>query len=255
MLRKEGPSKLTGQTRFVDDLAFPEMLHGATVRSHVPRGILKKINFEGDMPWDEFTIVTAKDIPGSNRIAMLESDWPFLADRSIHHIGEPVALIAHPDKIIVEKALENIRLEIEALPGVFTLEESLGQKEIIWGSDNIFKKYGINKGDVDKVWREADLVIEDEYETGAQEQLYIENNGMVAVASAESGVTVWGSMQCPFYVHDALTRLFDYPAEKNQDYPGGNRRRFRRQRGLSLPHCRACRAACLLVRTAGQTRL
>ncbi|MDX6531362.1 MAG: hypothetical protein QOH41_3652, partial [Blastocatellia bacterium] len=70
------------------------------------------------------------------------------------------------------------------------------------------------KGNVDDAWSKADFIVEGEYETGAQEQLYIENNGAIAVANADEGVTVWGSMQCPYYVHKALIKLFGLPEEK-----------------------------------------
>src|SRR4029079_16711448 len=70
------------------------------------------------------------------------------------------------------------------------------------------------KGDVDAGLAEAAIVVEGEYETGAQEQLYIEPNGMLAVADPRHGVTVWGSMQCPYYIHTALAGLFGLPPER-----------------------------------------
>ena len=72
----------------------------------------------------------------------------------------------------------------------------------------------MEKGDVDAALAKADIIVEGEYRTGAQEQLYIENQGMIAVANPADGVTVWGSLQCPYYVHKALMPLFDLPAEK-----------------------------------------
>src|SRR5258707_2085914 len=77
--RKEGRQKVTGQALYVDDLAFPGMLHGVTVRSSVPRGRLKNILFLGDIPWDEFTIVTAKDIPGETSVTLILNDQPYHA--------------------------------------------------------------------------------------------------------------------------------------------------------------------------------
>src|SRR4029450_3465287 len=68
--------------------------------------------------------------------------------------------------------------------------------------------------DVDAAFAGAAQIIEGAYETGAQEQLYIEPNGMLAVAEPESGVTVWGSMQCPYSVHRALAGLFALPSER-----------------------------------------
>src|SRR5215471_17437545 len=96
--RKEGRKKVTGAALYVDDLKFDGMLHGVTVRSSVARGRIKSISFAGDLPWDEFTIVTAKDIPGENYVALILNDQPFLADQTVNHPEEPIVLLAHADK-------------------------------------------------------------------------------------------------------------------------------------------------------------
>jgi CO/xanthine dehydrogenase Mo-binding subunit len=212
--RKEGRDKVTGQSRYIDDLHFPEMLYGTTVRSPIARGRIKNISFEGDIPWDEFIVVTAKDIPGENCVALILLDQPFLAGEFVNHPEEPVVLLAHADKYLLEEARRHVHLEIEPLPAIFSLKDSVNKKEIIWGEDNVFKSYHVEKGNVDEVWTSADFIIEGEYETGAQEQLYIENNGVIAIAAPEDGVTVWGSMQCPYYVHKALLKLFGLPEDK-----------------------------------------
>lgn len=212
--RKEGREKVTGQARYVDDISFTGMLHGATVRSTAARGRIKKIHFEGSIPWCEFTIVTAKDITGKNCISLLIDDQPCLADEFVNHPEEPVVLLAHADKFLLEEARRAVRIEIEPLPAIFTMEESLARKQIIWGQDNIFKSILVEKGNVDAAWGAADFIVEGEYETGAQEQLYIEPQGMIARASAAEGVTVWGSLQCPYYVHKALVALFGLPKAK-----------------------------------------
>ena len=212
--RKEGRDKVTGRARYIDDFTFPGMLYGATVRSPCARGRIRGISFEGGIPWNEFTVVTAKDIPGRNYVALILADQPFLADGVVNHPEEPVVLLAHPDKYLLEEARRQVRLEIEPLPAVFTLEDSLSRKEVVWGEDNLLKSIRVEKGNVDDVWAGADFIIEGEYRTGAQEQLYIENNGMVAIATPEEGVTVWGSLQCPYYVHKALVPLFGLPEDK-----------------------------------------
>ncbi len=214
--RKEGFDKVTGRARYVDDLSFPGMLHGATVRSPIPRGRIRGIRFGENIPWEEFTIVTAKDIPGANCVALILEDQPYLADEFINHPEEPVLLLAHADKYLLEEARRAVTFDIEPLPAIFNIEESLNQTEIIWGRDNVFKKFLIEKGNVDEAWAQADFIVEGDYETGEQEQLYIETNGMIAVANPEEGVTVWGSMQCPYYVHKALLKLFGLPPEKTR---------------------------------------
>src|SRR5438874_4436237 len=212
--RKEGRKKVTGQALYVDDLSFPEMIHGTTVRSSSARGRIKDIAFQGDIPWDEFTIVMARDIAGENYVALILNDQPYLADQVVNHPEEPIVLLAHPDKYLLEEARRHVRIEYEEMPAVFSLQDSLAQKEIIWGEDNVFKKFLVDKGNVDDVRPQAVSIIEGEYETGAQEQLYIENNGAIAISNSDDGVTVWGSMQCPYYVHKALIKLFGWPEEK-----------------------------------------
>lgn len=212
--RKEGRKKVTGQALYVDDISFPGMLYGVTVRSPVPRGRIKNISFEGDIQWSEFTIVTAKDIPGENYVALILNDQPYLADGFVNHSEEPILLLAHPDKYLLEEARRSVRVEIEELPAIFSIEESISKKEIIWGDDNVFKSFLVDKGNVDSAWSEAFAIVEGEYETGAQEQLYIENNGVIAIANESEGLTVWGSMQCPYYVHKALVKLFGLTEDK-----------------------------------------
>ena len=212
--RQEGRRKVTGQARYVDDLTLPGMLHGTTVRSASPRGIIRDIDFKPGVPWDELTVVTAADIPGNNVVALITDDQPYLAGERINHPEEPVVLLAHPDRHLLEEARRHVQIVVDPLPPVFTIDESLARTETIWRQDNIFKSYLVSRGDVDAAFAGAARIVEGTYETGAQEQLYIEPNGMLAVADPESGVTVWGSMQCPFYIHRALAGLFNLPSER-----------------------------------------
>jgi CO/xanthine dehydrogenase Mo-binding subunit len=212
--RQEGRDKVTGQARYVDDVRMPGMLYGATVRSQAPRGQIKKIGFGSGVPWEEFVIVSARDIPGKNCISLITDDQPCLADGVVNHPEEAILLVAHEDRQLLPKAVELVSVEYELLPALFRIEESERSKEVIWGVDNTFKAYRIEKGNVDQVWEKADYIVEGEYRTGAQEQLYIENNGMIAAYDHERGITVWGSLQCPYYVHKALMKLLDLPEDK-----------------------------------------
>jgi CO/xanthine dehydrogenase Mo-binding subunit len=214
VLRKEGRAKVTGEAKYVDDISFPGMLHGVTVRSSVARGRIRNIEFTAGLPWEEFTIVTAQDIPGDNVVALITDDQPYLAGEMVNHPDEPVLLLAHPDKYLAEKARAAVKLHIEPLPAIFTIEAALAGEQVIWGQDNVLKTFLVEKGDVDSVWAGAAHIVEGEYRTGAQEQLYIETNGMIATASPEEGVTIWGSMQCPYYIHKALLKAFPLPADK-----------------------------------------
>jgi CO/xanthine dehydrogenase Mo-binding subunit len=215
VFRKEGLAKVLGAARYVDDLSMPGMVYGATVRSAIPRGRILGVEFGPSIPWDEFTIVTAKDIPGKNYVAMINDDWPCLADGFVNHQQEPILLLAHPDRHLLPLAVAAVKINYEELPSVHSIEESESGQTVIWGEDNVFKSYLLEKGDVDAAFTQPDIIIvEGEYTTGAQEHLYIENNGAIAVYTERDGITYWGSLQCPFYAHKSLMAVTALPEDK-----------------------------------------
>ena len=114
--RKEGVDKLRGTARYVDDIQREGMWHGATVRSTVPRGLIRSIGFDRNIDWSEFTVVTAADIPGENHIQMIVADQPCLADGQVNHCEEAILLIAHPDKHKVREAVNAVHVEYDLLP-------------------------------------------------------------------------------------------------------------------------------------------
>jgi CO/xanthine dehydrogenase Mo-binding subunit len=212
--RKEGVDKLLGRARYLDDLEFEGMWHGATVRSTIPRGIIRAIHFDPRIDWTEFAVVTAFDILGKNQIRLIFDDQPCLADSLVNHCDEAIVLLAHPNKQKLREAAAGVSIEYDSLPPVFSIEESERHDAIIWGEDNLLKSFLLEKGDVDSAWGRAAHIVEGEYRTGAQEHLYIENNGAIAEYNADQGITVWGSLQCPFYVHKSLMAVFNLPEDK-----------------------------------------
>jgi CO/xanthine dehydrogenase Mo-binding subunit len=212
--RKEGADKLLGRASYIDDIVREGMWYGSTVRSTIPRGLIRSIGFDRRIDWDEFTVVTAADIPGENHIQLIVADQPCLADGQVNHCDEAILLLAHPDKHKLREAVDAVHIEYDAMPPVFTIEESERQDQVVWGKDNLLKSFLLEKGNVDIAWEGAAHIVEGEYRTGAQEHLYIENNGIIAEWSAEKGVKVWGSLQCPYYVHKTLIKIFDLPDDK-----------------------------------------
>ena len=211
--RKEGRSKLLGDALYVDDITRPGMWHGATVRSTIPRGAITSVAFPESIPWHEFAIARAEDIPGRNIVPMFLDDQPLLAVSRVNHVEEPILLLAHPDRERLAAAVAAVQIAYAPEPAIFTIAESVSRENIVWGEDNTFKTFHLEHGEVDRAFAEADFIVEETYETGAQEQLYIETNGMIAEASPDC-VTVWGSLQCPYYVHRALKVIFDLPDDK-----------------------------------------
>ena len=199
VLRKEGHEKVTGLARYIDDIRFDDVLYVRTIRSSVPAGEIADIRYNFDRAG--FTIVDHRDIPGRNLVALIDEDQPCLAATRVRHIAEPILLVAHPDRTTLAAAEVAIAFR-ETTPN-FDPERS----------DASFKSIAIDKGHLDQGMAQADLIVEGEYRAGHQEQLYIEPNGVVAVPE-NGGVTLYGSLQCPYYVHRALTVLLGLPAEK-----------------------------------------
>lgn len=206
VLRKEGVSKVTGAARYIDDLTFPNLLYGRTIRSTIPAGEIAGIRLNFDTAG--FTIVDHRDIPGRNIVALIEDDQPCLAEREIRHVAEPILLLAHADR----ERLLAADVQIDYRPSTPNYDPA--------ASPTTFKTIAIDKGDIDAGFAAADIVVEGEYRVGRQEQLYIEPNGVIAVPGSggpggdDGGIIIYGSMQCPYYVHRAITVLLGLPADK-----------------------------------------
>ena len=197
-LRREGPAKLTGAAKYTDDLVFPGAWFGATIRSTDAHARFTSLDLDPAFDWSSVVVVTAADIPGDNVVSSIKSDQPILVPvgGAILHHAEPLALLAAPDRATLRAAQRHVRVRTETLPPVFDPE----------ASEHTFAAYELAAGDPDAAFAAADLVLEGEYRVGHQEQLYIENNAMIAVPTDDGGVTVHGSLQCPYYLHSALKR-------------------------------------------------
>ncbi len=201
VLRKDGMAKTTGAAKYVDDLVFPGMLYGRTIRSTIPHGRITGIDLDFDPAG--FTIVDHRDIPGPrcNFVALIEDDQPFLVAETVNHVAEPILLLAHEDR--ERLAAATVRIAYEAAEPLLDAE----------ASPRVFKHVRIRKGDAAAAMAGADVVVEGTYRTGHQEHVYIETNGVIAVPEA-GGMTIYGSLQCPYYVHKAIKHLLQLPDER-----------------------------------------
>jgi CO/xanthine dehydrogenase Mo-binding subunit len=197
-LRREGPGKLTGTAKYTDDLVVPGAWYGTTIRSTEARAKLVAIELDPDADWSKVVVATADDIPGDNIVSLIKDDQPLLVPvgGEIRHHAEPVALLAAADRETLRQLKGRIKLVTEPLPPVFDPE----------ASDHVFAQYDVSRGDLSLGFAGADVIVEGEYRVGHQEQLYIENNAMIAVPGEDGGIVIHGSMQCPYYVHKALKR-------------------------------------------------
>ena len=221
--RIDGAAKVTGHAIYVDDMpAAPGEIFGATIRSPVPRGRLRGVTFDPAFDWSDITVVRAADVP-VNVVATILDDQPVLADVEIRHAYEPILLLGCADKQKLARAREAVKLDIEPLPAVLDLDEALAKKAVIYGEDNVQKRYLITKGRadvkdakdprsesetaIDEAIARCEVVVTGRYSTHHAEQLYIEPQGIIAWWD-EAGAHATGSLQCPYYVHKAFVKAF-----------------------------------------------
>ncbi len=196
--RREGPAKLTGEALYADDLVFPGAWYGATIRSTDPHARLLGIDLDAAFDWSRVVVATADDIPGENVVSLIDDDQPVLVPLGgeIRHQAEPVALIGAPDPSTLREARHHVALRTERLQAVYD--------PLV--SEHEFAQYTVERGDAAAAMKGAEIVVEGTYRVGHQEQLYIENQAMIAVPREDGGVTVHGSCQCPYYIHKAMKR-------------------------------------------------
>ncbi|MBN2432186.1 MAG: xanthine dehydrogenase family protein [Acidobacteria bacterium] len=200
--RPDAAAKCAGTARYLADLAVPGMLHARTVRSTRPRARITSRRLP-PLPAG-FFVVEARDIPGRNRIRMLDDDWPFFAEDIVNHIGEPILLVVGPEAEATAMIASRVIIEYEDLPPILSLDDALaGLAPPLYGEDNCFAEYSFHKGDLPQARRAARQMVKDGFSTGFQEHLYLEPQGVLAVPEA-GRLTVYGSMQCPYYVKKAV---------------------------------------------------
>ncbi|MFH1843033.1 MAG: xanthine dehydrogenase family protein molybdopterin-binding subunit, partial [bacterium] len=203
--RTDGHEQVCGATQFVDDIRPDGFWFGGTVRSPLPRGRIQALHRNPTFDWSRVVFVTAKDLPGPNLVAMIQTDYPILADQQVQFVTEPVALIAAPDRRILAEALAAVTVEIEPEPPVYGIEAALTAEPILAGRDNVLADFTVGAdSDVEAGFAEADLFVEGTYRSGHQEQCYLEPQGVIAFPLAGGGIELIGSLQCPYYVHRAL---------------------------------------------------
>lgn len=212
--RTDAWEKVRGATRYIGDIALGGMWVGGTIRCPIARGRITGIIRDERFDWSQVALLTAADLPGPNEVAMIECDHPILAGEAVCFPYQAIGLIAAPDQATLKAALAAVRVGIEEETPVLSLEDALRADPIIWGEDNVVSEYLVEDGDLVRGFAAADRVIEGTYRTGHQEHIYLEPNGMIAAPRTGGGVMLFGSLQCPYYVHNALRHALNLPPEQ-----------------------------------------
>lgn len=216
--RPDGLAKATGEAVYVADLEIPGAWFAGVLRSDVAAGRLEKIAKDPAFDWSRVALVTARDLPGPNAVAMVRDDYEILAGTRISYATQALALVAAPDETLLKEALSHLKPDIIPETPILTVEDSIAVKSVIWGKQNVIDEFLVQRGDPQKGFEEADVIVEGTYRTHYQEHVYLENQGMVAWPKLNGtvfeGVEIEGSMQCPYYVHNALAKALALDPQK-----------------------------------------
>ena len=216
LTRVDGPAKVTGQTKFADDVMLPRMLHCKLLRSKIAHARILSIDVSKALAAPGVVAVaTGKDLPIPFGILPVSQDEHALCTDRVRFVGDPVAAIAAVDEDAAFDALDLIEVRYEPLLPVGTMEEGLAPADTpihdYGDAGNIHKLVAMEFGDTEEGFARADRVYEDLYFYEGNTHLPLEQHAAVADVSADGKLTLWSSTQTPHYVHRALAKVLEMP--------------------------------------------
>ena len=221
--RVDGRAKVTGQTRFADDIVLPRMLHMKLLRSPYPHAKIDSIDSSKATSYPGVHLVlTGKDFPVSFGILPVTQDEYPLAPEHVRYVGDPVAAVVAKDEQTAAEALDLIEVEYRILDTIASPEEALAKAEprIHAYSElgNIHRlqafEFAGHRDAVSEALAGSDHVFEDIFFYEGNTHLPIEQHASVAALDGEGKLTLWSSTQVPHYVHKALARVLQIPASQ-----------------------------------------
>jgi 4-hydroxybenzoyl-CoA reductase subunit alpha len=211
-------AKVTGVTRFADDLVLPRMAYGKLLRSPHPHARIVRIDTTRARALPGvYAVITGHDLPRVKfGILPVSQDEEALCTEKVRMVGDAVAAVAAVDEETAERACRLIEVEYEPLPALMSIEESLAHPEVriheYGDGPNVHKSVSLQFGDIEAAFAAADLVREDVFFYEGNTHLPMEQHAAVADWGPDGKLTLWSSTQTPHYVHRLLARILDVPA-------------------------------------------
>ena len=217
--RVDGRAKVTGLTRFADDIVLPRMLHMKLLRSPHPHALIESIDVEKAKRHPGVHLVlTGKDFPVTFGILPVSQDEYPLAPEHVRYVGDPVAAVVAKDEQTATQALDLIEVAYQPLATISSPEEALKNPEprIHAYSElgNIHRLQAFEFGDAEEALARSDHVFEDLFFYEGNTHLPIEQHAAVAAVDGEGKLALWSSTQVPHYVHRSLARVLQLPASQ-----------------------------------------
>ena len=211
--RVDASDKVTGRAVYLDDMAVPGVLHAALVFPGCAHAELIGVDASAarSMPGVR-AVVTAGDIPGENEIGVIDADQPLLPFDRVRYEGDAVAIVVAETAALAREAADAVSVNLTELPGVFDAVRAMeSDAPLVHKTGNVFLHDKVRKGDIDAGFDAADIIVEREFRTHHQEHCYLEPLAALAVPEDNGSMTIYGTMQCPFYVQKAVAGVLGLP--------------------------------------------
>ena len=215
--RVDGRAKVTGQTRFADDLTLPRMLHCKLLRSKLPHALIRSVDTtKAAAAPGVHCVLTGRDTPIAYGILPVSHDEHALCTDKVRFVGDPIAAVIADSEEAASAACELIVVELEPLTTIADAEQALATpapRIHDYGDEgNVHKKVSFDFGDVDQALAASDRVFDDLFFYEGNTHLPIEQHATLAALDPDGKLTVWSSTQTPHYLHRALAKALALPA-------------------------------------------
>jgi xanthine dehydrogenase molybdenum-binding subunit len=211
--RADAVAKVTGAAKYADDLVFPGMLFGATLRANVPHALIKQIDTSKAraLPGVQ-AVLTHADVPGRKDHGLVTIDWPVLCYDKVRYVGDAVAIVAADTQEIAKEALNLIEVEYEPLPVVDT-PEFAHQPDAprVHEKGNLLKHIKVAKGDMEQGFAGADVVIERTYHTASTEHAFLEPECAIGRITADGRYEIYVGSQIAYQDRDQVAAALGVP--------------------------------------------
>lgn len=207
VVRIDARDKVTGRTDFIKDLNFPRMLYAKMVLSPNPHAKITGIaTSKAKRMSGVKTVLTGKDVLGKNQVGLILQDQPLFAAEKVRYVGDCVALIVAESEETADRAASKVELDLKPIKALYSARESFSSKRLrIHPGGNIVSHLKLRKGSHASPLKDADVIVEAELKTPHQEHAYLETLGTVAVSHKDGSITIYGSIQCPYYVQRSIS--------------------------------------------------
>lgn len=206
--RQDALEKAVGLIQYAADFSMPGMLYGKVLRSQYASARIVSIDTSAAerLPGVR-AVLTARDVPQNESITRFgqthavgggfEGLYRVLADKKVHYMGEAIALVAGETEAIAESALDLIRVKYRPLPGVFDPIEGMkpNAPQVEEGRPNVITHFEVRKGEVEKGFSEADVIIENTYRVPFVDHAYLEPESGIAWIDENGVITIRVSTQ------------------------------------------------------------